>query len=74
MFYKIPVYYYWCDDCKAHYETSDFSDLRDIRKLGWAISKDYKKCYCPKCAPKHRNVGRPSWRDLYKKKYPDWEI
>ena len=63
----VKIYHYECDHCKkkAHYR--DFGQARDIRKYGWALSKDYKKCYCPECAPKFRNVGQAyngicSWR------------
>lgn len=42
---------YYCDDCPA---TAHFSSYSKARKAGWAVSRDYKKCYCPNCAPEHR--------------------
>ena len=70
-FFVRKCFYYQCDDCNTVFSTFDYYDLRDVRKLGWAISKDYKKCYCPACAPKRRNVGRPSWWDQYYKRHPE---
>ena len=35
----------------------EFNSIDAARFAGWAISRDRKHCYCPKCAPKHRNVG-----------------
>lgn len=35
----------------------EFPTIEAARQAGWAISRDRKHCYCPKCAPKHRNVG-----------------
>ncbi len=43
---------YKCDDCGAQAEFTSYNKAR--RQGGWAVSKDYKKCYCPKCAPTHR--------------------
>lgn len=56
MFYK--TYIFKCDDprCSAPLSTEILS-IEAARVLGWAISKDRKKCYCPRCAPVHRNVG-----------------
>lgn len=34
-----------------------FPTIEAARSAGWAVSRDRKCCYCPKCAPKHRNVG-----------------
>ena len=43
---------YTCDDCGAQ---AEFVGYRQARKLGgWAVAKDYSKCYCPNCAPNHR--------------------
>lgn len=45
--------YYECDDCGI---TAQFSSYDKARKVGgWSVAKDYKKCYCPSCAPAHRN-------------------
>ena len=49
-----------CDDCGAHAHCTGngFSDIDvEARALGWAIAKDHKHCYCPKCAKVHRNTG-----------------
>ncbi len=45
---------YVCDDCGARCE---FTGYVKARRAGWAVSKDYKKCYCTACAPDHRNGG-----------------
>ncbi|MDE7181505.1 MAG: hypothetical protein K2O41_00550 [Clostridia bacterium] len=45
---------YTCDDC---HETAVFRSYKKARAAGWAISKDYKNCYCPECAPAHRLGG-----------------
>lgn len=47
---------YICDDCKA--SAGKFKNYDAARSAGWAISYDRIECYCPKCAAKHRNVGR----------------
>lgn len=62
----IKIFTLTCDHCK--YKTKvQLAGVRAIRKYGWALSKDNKKCYCPTCAPKFRNVGMSyngycSWR------------
>lgn len=54
-FFPTQDYFFQCDDCNLiQYIISP----KQARKNGWAISKDYKKCYCPKCAPAHRHTGR----------------
>ncbi len=62
--------YYKCDDCG---ETAQFSSYKKARKKGgWAVNKLYKKCWCPKCAPAHRNGGATKAND--KQLLPDgWE-
>ncbi len=45
---------YICDDCKT---SAEFSSYLKARAALWAISKDYKNCYCPECAPAHRLGG-----------------
>lgn len=42
---------YICDDCG---QEARFSGYQQARRAGWAVSKDYKNCYCPRCAPSHR--------------------
>lgn len=36
---------------------AEFASIELAREAGWAISRDRRHCYCPKCAPKYRNVG-----------------
>ena len=48
---------FMCDQCGKQEEIEFIVRVNEARKKGWAISKDYKKCYCPKCAPQRRNVG-----------------
>lgn len=45
---------YICDDCHT---LGKFKSYKAARRAGWAIARDYKTCYCPNCAPMHRNVG-----------------
>lgn len=42
---------YKCDDCGRE---SEFTSYVKARAAGWAVSKDYKCCYCPSCASAHR--------------------
>ena len=55
-FYIIHYNTFICDNCK---EKADFilGKAVEVRKHGWAISKDYRKCYCPKCAPAFKSKG-----------------
>lgn len=46
-----------CDNCGVGAEFI-LGHNRDVRKHGWAISKDYKKCYCPNCKHLYTSVGR----------------
>lgn len=46
-----------CDDC-GYSEELNCTSVKEARQFGWSISKDYRKCYCPKCATLH--IGRPS--------------
>ncbi len=59
---------YVCDDCKKGVDK--FKNYPAALAAGWAISRNRTKCYCPVCAPNHRNTGRrgapvavpqPSW-------------
>lgn len=47
---------YLCDDCNKN--ARKFKNYPSAISAGWAISRDRKKCYCPSCAPNHRNTGR----------------
>lgn len=47
---------YLCDDCRR--VVNKFKSYKEAIAAGWAVSRDYTKCYCPKCAPNHRHVGR----------------
>ena len=55
MYYSIRLYFFICDDCKTN---AKFSDVQEARTASWAISKNHDACYCPSCAPAHRNTGR----------------
>ena len=54
-----------CDHFLCNTE-AQFVSIDYARKGGWAISRDRFHCYCPKCAPFYRNVGRS---DLGRRKY-----
>ncbi len=47
---------YVCDGCKK--AVAAFRSYDQARAAGWAVTYDRKGCYCPSCAPFHRNVGR----------------
>ena len=50
---------YGCDDCKR--EVKRFKNKDKALAAGWAVArweKEGRKCYCPRCAPAHRNTGR----------------
>ena len=47
---------YLCDDCNKN--VGRYKSHKAAIADGWAISRDYTKCYCPACAPSRRNVGR----------------
>ena len=47
---------YLCDRCKTAVE--HFKSYKAAIKAGWAIARGRKNCYCPTCAPLHRNTGR----------------
>ena len=55
-FYIVKYVQLICDHCGQREKKVGYA--KDARKDGWAISKDYVKCYCPKCAPMFRNVGQ----------------
>lgn len=60
---------YTCDDCKKSVEL--FKSRKVALKAGWAVSRDYQKCYCPKCAPFRRNVGHTGERRKIIQQYID---
>ena len=45
-----------CDNCGIRAEFI-LGHNREVRKYGWAISKDYQKCYCPSCRDMFTSVG-----------------
>ena len=45
---------YTCNDCGTQ---EVFTSYKKARAASWALSKDYKDCYCPNCAPDHRRGG-----------------
>ena len=47
---------YICDGCGGN--VNRFKSKKEAKAAGWAISRDYKNCYCPNCAPMQRHVGR----------------
>lgn len=51
---------YACDDCKN--AVGRFKSRKAAIKAGWAVSRDYLRCYCPNCAPFRRNVGKTGKR------------
>ena len=55
-FYIKKTNVFKCDSCGFTAEFS-LSENREVRKHGWAISKDYKKCYCPGCKDMFTSVG-----------------
>lgn len=52
---------YKCDDCGRQ---TEFTSYIKARASGWAISKDYKKCYCPSCAPGRRRGAAAAVRNV----------
>ena len=43
---------YTCEDCGTQ---AQFAGYKQARRVGgWAVAKDYSKCYCPTCAKNHR--------------------
>ncbi len=58
---------YTCDDCGKR---GEFTSYVKARNAGWAVAKDYSNCYCPACAPAHRNGGAKRANDKFPK---DWE-
>ena len=59
MFYKTIIFH--CDHPGCTQPEERFVSIDTAREFGWAISRDRMHCYCPKCAPMHRNVGRKSF-------------
>ena len=47
---------YACDDCKN--TVGRFRSYQKAQAAGWAVSDERTHCYCPTCAPNHRNTGR----------------
>ena len=63
----IKIVHLKCERCGKSDSYTNIRTVKDARSYGWGISKDYRKCYCPDCAPKYRNVGMAyggvcSWR------------
>lgn len=52
MITKIAYFELNCDHCKK--TTDKFKNHQEARKKGWAIARDRKTCYCPKCAYMYR--------------------
>lgn len=49
---------YICDGCPNG--CGKFRSYEAAKKAGWAIGRGRRTCFCPKCAPRHRHVGRGS--------------
>lgn len=60
---------YICDDCGRE---DEFESYIKARNAGWAVAKDYTKCYCPSCAPEHRR-GAANIRKRSAKLAQGWE-
>ena len=64
-FHIRKINFFKCDSCGKEAEFSLVNN-REVRKYGWAISKDYKRCYCPACKDMYTSVGcfgtPQSWR------------
>ena len=60
---------YTCDECEKVHKR--FKNYPAAILAGWAISRDRQKCYCPNCAPNHRNTGRGG-APLPLPAQPDW--
>lgn len=56
MIEKVSYFTLTCDNCRK--KTEQVKTHQEAREKKWAISRDRKHCYCPKCAPWHR-VGIP---------------
>lgn len=46
---------YICEDCRT---IERFKSILAAKAAGWGISRDYRRCYCPDCAPRHRHTGK----------------
>ena len=55
-FYVKKTNFFKCDCCGKEAEFT-LPNNRAVRKYGWAISKDYKNCYCPDCKDIYTSVG-----------------
>lgn len=53
----IKFYKFTCDKC-GYTEGLNVKNGKRAREYGWAISKDYRKCYCPACADKMRKKNK----------------
>ena len=62
---------YNCDDCPGK---AVFKSRNAALAAGWAVAKDYKHCYCPKCAPAHR-LGKAAEKNDEPQSFPPpgWE-
>lgn len=51
----VKLYRFACDDCPT---IAEYSNKDAAKAVGWAKGTGNNKCYCPACAPNHRNTGR----------------
>ena len=52
---------YICEDCRT---IEQFKSILAAKAASWGISRDYRRCYCPHCAPRHRHTGRFGGKNL----------
>ena len=66
MIIKIQYYTYQCDNCKnkRKFYNGIQNHNKTARQTGWAVSRNLKNCYCPKCAPIFRNSGRKTEKTI----------
>jgi hypothetical protein len=60
-----------CGNSSCYHTDSLGRAIDYARADGWAVGRGHKHCYCPKCAPNYRSVGRYSVQSRYgRSKYP----
>ena len=62
-----------CDNC-GFTATFKLGNNREVRKHGWAISKDYRSCYCPGCKDLFTSVGCMGTPQYYRKSYTNKSV
>lgn len=72
-FYIEKLNIFKCDSCGFE-AAFVLANNRDVRKRGWAISKDYKRCYCPECKDQFTSVGCLGTPQYYRKNYTNKSV